>query len=341
MALEIIRWGILGCGDVCEKKSGPALYMATASRLVAVMRRDIALAQDFAARHGSAQAALHPGAPPIAAYCSVAALLADPDVDAVYIATPPHLHAEHVLAAVAAGKKRILCEKPMALSTAECERMNAVCAAAGASLHVAYYRRAYPKFGRARELLRTIGTITGARFQMCALSDAKGWRVDPAVSGGGYFHDVGSHRLDALSFLLGEDVAVATGFGANLVGHHAGENDVVIALRMTSGALVSGGFHYHTLPPRDVLEIYGTTGSMTLDPFDGDVLKVSTAGGGEATVLRIPNPPAPVHLPYVQTLVDTYRGVAAEEGVAGVLVSGEDGLKTTRVMEAVLRGGGK
>src|SRR5882757_10269989 len=105
---RLIRWGIIGCGDVTEVKSGPALQRATGSALVAVMRRDRAKAEDYARRHGVARA-----------YDDAAALIADPDVDAVYVATPPSSHAAYTLAAARAGKP-VYVEKPMALSHAEC-----------------------------------------------------------------------------------------------------------------------------------------------------------------------------------------------------------------------------
>jgi 1,5-anhydro-D-fructose reductase (1,5-anhydro-D-mannitol-forming) len=316
--MKTVRWGILGCGDVAEKKSGPALYMAEGSELAAVMRRDRAKAEDFARRHGAKRA-----------YGTVEELLNDAEVDAVYIATPPHLHREQTLAAARAGK-RILVEKPMALNAAECDEMIAACREAGVSLHVAYYRRFYPKFVAAKSLIDAggIGRVLGARLLMCSRSTGGGWRVDPAVSGGGHFVDVGSHRLDMLLHLLG-DVAEVSGFAENLPRRHAAENDVVLALRMQSGALVSAGFHYETHSRADVLELYGTEGSLTFDPFDGDTFTVRR--DGETTPYSYPIP-SPVHLPFVQALVDTYNGAAVPH------VTGEEGAKTTRIMDAALRG---
>lgn len=315
--VQIIRWGIIGCGDVAERKSGPALYQAEGSELVAVMRRDRAKAEGFARRHRAKWV-----------YGTVEELLADPEVNAVYIATPPHLHAEQTMAAARAGK-RVLVEKPMAMNTAECEAMIATCQEAGVSLHVAYYRRFYPKFVTAKQRLQegAIGTILGARLLMCTMGAASGWRVDPAISGGGHFLDVGSHRLDMLLYLLG-DVAEVLGFAENRLGHHSAENDVVIALRMASGALVSAGFHYHAQPGQDILEIYGSEGTLTLDPFDGETFTLRQGKNPEAQ-FTYPTP-APVHLPFVQALVQVYQGASLPH------VTGEEGAKTTRIMDAVL-----
>ena len=317
-----VRWGILGCGDVAEKKGGPALYKAHGSELVAVMRRDRDKAADFARRHGAKRS-----------YDRAEALVGDPEVDAVYVATPPHLHHEHTLLAARAGK-HVLVEKPMARNGAECDAMIKACREAGVHLHVAYYRRFYPKFVHARRLLLdgSIGHVLAARLQMCAaMTSGGGWRTDPAVSGGGHFVDVGSHRLDMLLYLLG-DVADVSGYAENLVGTHAAENDVALSLRMTSGVLVSAGFHFHTRPARDVLEIYGTGGTLALDPFDGETL-IRRYGGGSTPeeVTTRHTTPSPTHLPFVESLVAVYNGAEAVAHVTGV-----EGAKATRIMDTVL-----
>lgn len=317
------RWGILGCGDVAEKKGGPALYKAHGSELVAVMRRDREKAEAFAHRHGAKRA-----------YDRVDDLLADNEVDAVYIATPPHLHAEQTMAAAKAGK-RVLVEKPMAMSGAECDAMIAACRDAGVSLHVAYYRRFYPKFVAARQAIRDgeIGEVLGGRLLLCAQSAGSGWRVQPEISGGGHFVDVGSHRIDMLLFLLDTDAAEIGGFAENRLRHHAAENDVAFVLRMESGPLISAGLHFHTRPSQDTLEIYGSAGTLFLDPFDGETLRICRSDKREDT-RQFPNP-APVHLPFVQALVDIYNSGASSPGAEHV--TGEEGAKTTRIMDAVLR----
>ena len=330
-----LRWGIIGCGDVCEKKSGPALYKAEGSALVAVMRRDAAKAQDFAARHGAQRS-----------YGSVDELLADADVNAVYVASPPNVHLEHVLAALNAGKKTIMVEKPMGLTEGECSRMMDACKASGAHLYIAYYRRFYAKWQVARKLLNegAIGTVVGARLQMCNSASTSGWRVDPAVSGGGHFVDVGSHRMDMLMYLLG-DVEDVAGFASNRLGLHTAENDVAFALRLTSGVVCSGSFHYGTKPARDVLEIYGSTGTMVFDPFDGPDFRVLPSDPSAQPVNYSFPTPSPVHLPFVQALVWHASGTQPSGPVADTIhdarllathVPGEEGVKATRVMDAVL-----
>lgn len=146
---SVVKWGIVGAGDVCERKSGPPLYQVARSRLQRVYRRNRPAAEDFVARHGHGTVAE-----------SYATLLADPEVDAVYVATPHHLHAEHSIAALEAGK-HVLVEKPMALSTTDCDRMIAAADAAGRALAVAYYRRGYPAVLEARRIVASgaLGTV--------------------------------------------------------------------------------------------------------------------------------------------------------------------------------------
>lgn len=326
-----VRWGIIGCGDVCEKKSGPALVAATGSALVAVMRRDLAKARDFAGRHGAARA-----------YDTVAGLLGDPEVNAVYVATPPALHCAQVLAAAAAGK-HVLVEKPMGVTPAECDAMVAACAEAGVQLHVAYYRRFYPKWVAVRAALQRgeIGRVLGARLGMCNVPGGGGWRVDPAVNGGGHFVDVGSHRVDMLLYLLGggpggglggAEVESVAGFADNLLAHHAAENDTVGVLRLAGGVLVSMGFHYHTRPARDVLEVFGSEGTLVCDPFESTDARVLPGDGGAPRVISAPTP-APVHGPLVQAVVDCIVAGSDAGGLPGV-----EGARATRVMTAVLAG---
>src|SRR5262245_58966289 len=194
-----IRWGILGCGNVCEVKSGPAFQKAPGSELVAVMRRDGQLAEDFARRHGVP-----------AYYDDAERLIADPQVDAVYIATPPGSHLELALAVAAHGKPAYV-EKPMARTHAECLRMVEAFEKAALPLFVAYYRRSLPRFLKAKELVESgrLGTITdvGYRFanggQKNVDREKLPWRLQAEPAGAGLFLDLGSHTLDILDFFFG------------------------------------------------------------------------------------------------------------------------------------------
>ena len=208
----MIRWGIIGCGSVTEVKSGPALQRAEGSALVAVMRRDGEKARDYAERHGVAKWGT-----------DARALIHDPEVDAVYIATPPAFHADYAVQVAQAGKP-VYVEKPMGCTVADCRRMLAACRQAGVPLFVAYYRRALPRFLQVKALLDAgaIGAVRGVIVRMIRPAkaedaDAGNWRVDPTLAGGGYFFDLGSHMLDLLDFLLGP-IAAVQGTAVNQAG---------------------------------------------------------------------------------------------------------------------------
>lgn len=314
-----IRWGILGCGDVVERKSGPALMQASGSSVVAVMRRDGTKAADFARRHGVPRW-----------YNDADALLADPDVNAVYIATPPDSHLDLTRRAAQAGR-RILVEKPMARTVAECEAMIAACDAAGVPLHVAYYRRFYPKFQAAKRLIDAggIGQTVSVTLQMAKpkgppLPGPLPWRLRPEISGGGLFMDTGVHRLDIILYLLG-DITDVRGLAANLSGAGEAEDSVAFAFRLVgSGALGTVTCHFGLSPiARDRLEIVGTDAVLLFDSFDAPFFTVQKADG---TTETHPYPdPYPVHLPFVEALLRVYHGVPVPH------VDGREGLKTNAV----------
>ena len=217
---------------MAEFKSGPALMQAPGSTVVAVMRRDAEKARDFALRHGVPRW-----------YADVDALLADPEVDAVYVASPHHLHLAHVTRAAQAGKA-ILCEKPVGVSTAEAQAVVDVCRAASVSLSVAYYRRYWPVVQEMRRLLAdgAIGEVVQARVQLADhfLPDPeRAWLTEPEQAGGGALANAGSHWIDLIRYLLGDVVEVT----AACSGHFGGfktEDTIGVQMRMaTAGAGVA------------------------------------------------------------------------------------------------------
>ncbi|MBT4498578.1 MAG: Gfo/Idh/MocA family oxidoreductase, partial [Gemmatimonadetes bacterium] len=232
--MKSIRWGIIGCGDVTEVKSGPALQKIEDSELVAVMRRDAAKAEDYARRHDVPRW-----------YADADQLIADPEVDAVYIATPPDSHADYTVRVARAGKP-VYVEKPMARSYTECEQMIEACETADVPLFVAYYRRRLSGFLKVEELVKS-GAIGEIRFVAASLlqpahessSDPLPWRVLPDIAGAGYFFDLGSHLLDYLDYLLGP-IADVHGQAANQAGLYPAEDAVCAHFTFESGILGSG-----------------------------------------------------------------------------------------------------
>jgi 1,5-anhydro-D-fructose reductase (1,5-anhydro-D-mannitol-forming) len=298
--MDIVRWGMIGCGDVTEVKSGPGFQKANGSRLVAVMRRDRARAEDYARRHGVARW-----------YGDAEKLVADPEVDAVYVATPPSSHRQYTLLAAEAGKP-VYVEKPMAPRHADCLEMIAACERAGVPLFVAYYRRALPRFVEIKKLLAS-GAIGEPRLVTVTLRQPPdpahlgpplAWRVDPAVAGAGLFLDLGCHMLDLLDFFLGP-VVEATGAAANQAGLYQAEDVVTARLRFASGVLGVGAWCFAAGDRLDRAEIVGSRGTISYATFDDVPLVVTTAGGRDSR--PVPHPPH-VEQPLIQTIVDALTG---------------------------------
>jgi predicted dehydrogenase len=317
----VVRWGIIGCGKVTEVKSGPGFQKADGSELVAVMRRNAALARDYAERHGVPRS-----------YDDADALIADPEVTAVYVATPPGSHLEYTLKAAEAGKP-VYVEKPMAASGDEAQRMMEACEAAGVPLFVAYYRRALPRFLGIKKLVddRRIGTVrsvTTELWQPPRPEGTDGWRVDPKVAGGGYFADLAVHTLDFLDYVLGPVVEIE-GFAQNLAALYTAEDTVSASFRYESGVLGCGLWCFAAGTHRDVTEIVGSTGSLRFSSFDTEPIEIETANGVER--IKIENPEH-VQQPLIQQVVDELRGKGSCPS------TGRSALRTSRVMDEILSG---
>lgn len=321
-----VRWGIIGCGDVCELKSGPAFYKAEGSSLVAVMRRDAAKAEDFACRHHVARW-----------YTDASQLIADPEVDAVYIATPPSTHAMYAISAMRAGKP-VYVEKPMAASYTECEEMNRISAETGMPLFVAYYRRSLPYFLKVKEILDSgeIGKIIAVniRFHSPAhpLDDDpqnQPWRVQPEIAGAGYFYDMACHTLDILDFLLGE-IAGTCGQTTNRAGLYTAEDTVTASFRFASGVVGCGAWVYAApvVANCDEVEITGSKGQVRFATFSFAPILVQTIHAQAEY-----NFPRPGHIQ--QPMIETVNAQ-----LCGCEKSPSDGISAARtnwVMDAILK----
>jgi len=312
---------MIGAGDVTEVKSGPALQKAAGSSLVAVMRRDRAKAEDYARRHGIARV-----------HTSVDALIDDPGVDAVYVATPPSSHRELALRA-AAARKPCLVEKPMAMTHAECLETVEAFHRAGVPLWVAYYRRALPRFLRVRELLATgaIGQVTSVHVEVHAVLPSHaadiGWRVDPAIAGAGLFFDLASHCFDLLDFLIGPITAVS-GSAINSGGVYPAEDVTAAAFAFGTSVAGTGLWNFHASEKSDRLRITGSRGELSSPIFSDTDVTVTRPDG--STTFSAPNPPH-VHQPLVQTIVDELAGRGRCES------TGASGARASWVMDQCVR----
>jgi len=321
--MQTIRWGIIGCGDVCEVKSGPGFQKANGSSLVAVMRRNGILAKDYADRHGVPRW-----------YEDAEALINDPEVDAIYIATPPAWHKTYTLRCAQAGKPMYV-EKPMALNFAECQEMIQACRAAGVLLFVAYYRRALQRFLKVKELLdaQAIGEVrlvTLSLYQPLAPNelppDALPWRVQPQISGGGYFVDLAAHMLDFLDFAL-RPIREVKGFASNQASGYPAEDIVTGTFKFKSGVQGVGTWCFTGFERWDQTEIVGSLGKITYSTFDARPVLLTTSQGQEAFAYEYP---AHIQQPLIQSVVDALNG-------KGFCPStGESAARTTWVMDQML-----
>lgn len=324
--MDTIRWGIIGCGDVCEKKSGPAFYKIEHSALEAVMRRDEAKVKDFAQRHHVPKY-----------YTDAQDVISDPDIGAVYVATPPNTHKEYSIMAMRAGKP-VYVEKPMAMNYEECREMIAVSRETGQKLFPAFYRRALPYFLKIKSLLdnRIIGKVllTEVRHYKTPadtdfIPDKHSWRVDKQIAGEGYFYDLAPHTLDILDFLLGE-IEDVEGYSANLAGLYDAKDTLSASFRFKSGVLGSGQWCFVVAPDmeQDVVEITGTKGKMSFGVFSFVPVRLETASGVEHFEFTSPEH---IEQPLIQMVVDELRGGGHSPSTA------ESGARTARVMDWILK----
>jgi predicted dehydrogenase len=317
-----IRWGIVGCGDVTERKSGPALRSLPDSRLVAVMRRDLARAEDYARRHGVPRF-----------YGTVDALLDDPEVDAVYVATPPSSHAEIAIACAARGKPAYV-EKPMATSARECERMIAAFEAAGVPLFVAYYRRALPRFRRVKAWLDegAIGRPLVAQTTLCRPptdAEKRGelpWRVRPEIAGGGHFVDLACHTLDLLDWLLGP-IVEARGHSSRVVARYPAEDTAAASWRHDGGVLGSGSWTFEASARADATILVGTEGELRFSTFGDAPIALTTRNGTEEHAIANPDP---IQEPMIASIVAALLGRGTCES------TGASAARTSRAIDAIL-----
>lgn len=314
--IETVKWGIIGAGDVAEFKCGPPLYQVAHSELVAVMRRDEAKAKDFAQRHGVQRY-----------YTSAEELLADPEVNAVYIATPPHVHLPLAKQAAEAGK-HILLEKPMALSVAECEQITAACKENNVQLIIAYYRRYFPMVRMMKKLLDSgaIGRPVRARalhtgYYKPPVDGERSWLTDPAVSGGGFMMDAGIHRFDLFAHFFGKAIDVSA-FSDTVHFDFEVDDSSTVIIRFENGVHATAEFNWNVGVALDEFEISGTKGRLYTRHLGKSELVLESDAGRE--YFKLP-PPAFVHNNLVEHFVHALRSGEPNS------LPGEEGMKASAI----------
>ncbi len=302
--MKLLKWGFIGCGEVTEKKSGPAFNLVEGSEVVAVMSRNKDKARSYAERHHVKKW-----------YTDAQELIDDPEVNAIYIATPPSSHATFAILSMRAGKP-VYVEKPMAASYDDCTRINRVSEQTGVPCYVAYYRRYLPYFKKVKEIIRnkTIGDIMNVQVRFScpprnldySATASLPWRLQPDIAGGGYFYDLAPHQLDLLQDLFGV-IIEAEGMCANRAGLYSAEDSVSACFRFENGLPGSGSWCFvgHESAQEDRIEVIGDKGMLCFSVFNYDPIQLVTSDG--TTSISVPNPPY-VQLPLIKAVIESLQG---------------------------------
>ncbi len=302
--MKLINWGFIGCGDVTENKSGPAFGQVEGSKVIAVMSRKEKNARSYAERHHISKW-----------YTDAQELIEDPDVNAIYVATPPSSHAVYAILAMRAGKP-VYVEKPLASNYDDCTRINRVSEQTGVPCFVAYYRRYLPYFKRVKEIIQagTIGEILSVQVRFScpprdldtALGEDKPWRLIPDISGGGYFYDLAPHQLDLLQDLFGV-IIQAKGICSNRSGLYDPEDSVSACFMFESGLPGSGSWCFtgHKSATEDRIDVIGSKGKLGFSVYDYDPIQLVTSEG--ITNITMPNPRY-VQMPLIKAVIEDLQG---------------------------------
>jgi predicted dehydrogenase len=321
----MIKWGIIGCGKVTELKSGPAFSKVADSLLVAVMRRNAMLAEDYASRHNVPKF-----------YSNADELINDKEVNAVYIATPPCNHTEYAIKVLEAGKP-VYIEKPMAMNYKECLRINKTAKKLKLPVFVAYYRRTLPGFLKIKNLVEA-GEIGKPRFVTFQIfnypsEDEKAgrlpWRVKPEISGAGHFFDLGSHQLDYLDFLFGP-VQKVSSLVVNQANNYAAEDFVSASFLFRENIVGSGMWSFSASHEanRDNFEIVGEKGIIKTSTFTYEpIVLINNNGRHEFDNER----PENIQFYLIEQIV------RALSGKGEVVSTGVSAARTSWVMDEVVK----
>ena len=303
--MKQINWGFIGCGEVTEKKSGPAFNEVEGSQVVAVMSRSENKARSYAERHHIRKW-----------YTDAQELIDDPDVNAIYIATPPSSHATFAIMAMRAGKP-VYIEKPLAASYNDCIRINRISEQTGVPCFVAYYRRYLPYFQKVKEIIQngTIGKVINVQLRFSVPPrdlDYKNekelpWRLQPDIAGGGYFYDLTPHQIDLLQNIFGV-ITRAHGYPANRAHLYKAEDTVSACFFFENGVTGSGSWCFvgHESAKEDCIEIIGDKGSLSFSVFTYEPIVLITSEGKQS--ITVPNP-SYVQLPIIKHVIEHLQGI--------------------------------
>ena len=303
--MKEIGWGFIGCGEVTEKKSGPAFNEVPGSHVVAVMSRNAEKAESYAKRHNIKKW-----------YTDPLELINDPEINAIYIATPPSSHATFAIMAMKAGKP-VYIEKPLAASYEDCARINRISELTGVPCFVAYYRRYLPYFQKVKQIIQSgaIGTPANVQIRFSVpprdldykSNGSLPWRLQPDIAGGGYFYDLAPHQLDLIQDIFGV-ITRAHGYCSNMAKLYKAEDTISACFYFENGLPGSGSWCFvgHQSAKEDRIEVIGEKGMLSFSVYNYSPIQLVTSEGRSSIV--VPNPPY-VQLPIIRSVIEYLQGI--------------------------------
>mgnify|MGYP004453019819 FL=1 len=303
--MKEIGWGFIGCGEVTEKKSGPAFNEVPGSHVVAVMSRNAEKAESYAKRHDIKKW-----------YTDPLELINDPEINAIYIATPPSSHATFAIMAMKAGKP-VYIEKPLAASYEDCARINRISELTGVPCFVAYYRRYLPYFQKVKQIIQSgaIGTPANVQIRFSVpprdldykSNGSLPWRLQPDIAGGGYFYDLAPHQLDLIQDIFGV-ITRAHGYCSNMAKLYKAEDTISACFYFENGLPGSGSWCFvgHQSAKEDRIEVIGEKGMLSFSVYNYSPIQLVTSEGRSSIV--VPNPPY-VQLPIIRSVIEHLQGI--------------------------------
>lgn len=303
--MKEIGWGFIGCGEVTEKKSGPAFNEVPGSHVVAVMSRNAEKAESYAKRHNIKKW-----------YTDPLELINDPEINAIYIATPPSSHATFAIMAMKAGKP-VYIEKPLAASYEDCARINRISELTGVPCFVAYYRRYLPYFQKVKQIIQSgaIGTPANVQIRFSVpprdldykSNSSLPWRLQPDIAGGGYFYDLAPHQLDLIQDIFGV-ITRAHGYCSNMAKLYKAEDTISACFYFENGLPGSGSWCFvgHQSAKEDRIEVIGEKGMLSFSVYNYSPIQLVTSEGRSSIV--VPNPPY-VQLPIIRSVIEHLQGI--------------------------------
>ena len=304
--MKQINWGFIGCGEVTEKKSGPAFNEVEGSQVIAVMSRTEEKARSYAERHHIPRW-----------YTDAQELIDDPEINAIYIATPPSSHATFAIMAMKAGKP-VYVEKPLAASYEDCVRINRISEQTGIPCFVAYYRRYLPYFQKVKGIIdnRVIGDVMDVKIRFSVpprdldYTSQKNlpWRLQPDISGGGYFYDLAPHQLDLMQYFFGV-ITRAHGYPANRAHLYKAEDTICASFMFENGVVGCGSWCFvaHKSAKEDCIDVIGDEGLLSFSVYNYAPIRLITSEG--TTSITVPNPPY-VQLPIIKAVIEDLQGIS-------------------------------